>query len=114
MFKSKIEVREYAMNKAIELLGSGTPVKDAVAKAEEIEKYIIGSTELPETVDENELINAIVDTIGIVLSQTFCGMFKEKPSINDILNYAGLQPMVFEKDTEATASETKPETKKKK
>ena len=114
MFKSKIEVREYAMNKAIELLGTSTPTKQVVEKAKEIETYIKGEAELPETVDENELINAIVDTIGIVLSQTFCGMFKEKPSINDILNYVGLQPMAFEKDTEATASETKPETKKKK
>lgn len=114
MFKSKIEVREYAMNKAIELMGTGTPTKQVVEKAQEIEAYVIGEADLPETVDENELINAIVDTIGIVLSQTFCGMFKEKPSINDILNYAGLKPMAFEKDTESTASETKPEPKKKK
>jgi len=57
MFRSKIEVREYAMNKAIELLGTSNPVKDAVAKAEEIEKYVMGEAELPETVDENELIS---------------------------------------------------------
>lgn len=88
MFKSKIEVREYAINKAIELMGTGTPQKDVVAKAKEIETYVIGESELPETVDENELISSIVDTIGIVLSQAFCSMYKEKPSIEDILKYA--------------------------
>lgn len=69
MFRSKIEVREYAMNKAIELLGTSTPVKDAVAKAEEIEKYVMGEAELPETVDENELISTAIETLGIVASQ---------------------------------------------
>ena len=46
MFKSKIEVREYAMNKAIELMGTGTPTKQVVDKAKEIETYIIGEAEL--------------------------------------------------------------------
>jgi hypothetical protein len=68
MFRTKIEVREYAMNKAIELLGTSTPVKDAVAKAQEIEKYIMGSAELPETIDENEIINTALETLGVVAS----------------------------------------------
>lgn len=69
MFRSKIEVREYAMNKAIELLGPGIPTKDAVAKAEEIEKYVMGEAELPETVDENEIISTAIETLGVVASQ---------------------------------------------
>lgn len=69
MFRSKIEVREYAMNKAIELLGPGIPTKDAVAKAEEIEKYIMGEAQLPETVDENEIISTAIETLGVVASQ---------------------------------------------
>lgn len=97
MFRSKIEVREYAINKAIELLGTSNPVKDAVAKAEEIEKYVMGEAELPETVDENELISTAIETLGIVASQWLaansalapCPMYEPKP-------------------------ETKPETKKKK
>ena len=69
MFKSKIEVREYAMNKAVELMGTGTPTKQVVDKAKEIEKYIIGEAELPETIDENELISTAIETLGIVASQ---------------------------------------------
>ena len=63
MFRSKIEVREYALNKAIELLGAGTPVKQAVEKAKEFETYIIGEAELPETIDENEVINTILEVL---------------------------------------------------
>ena len=69
MFKSKIEVREYAMNKAIELMGTGTPTKQVVEKAKEIETYIIGEAELPETIDENEIISTAIETLGIVASQ---------------------------------------------
>ena len=69
MFKSKIEVREYAMNKAIELMGTGTPTKQVVEKAKEIETYILGEAVLPETVDENELISTAIETLGIVASQ---------------------------------------------
>lgn len=63
MFKSKIEVREYAMNKAIELMGTGTPTKQVVDKAKEIETYIIGKAELPETIDENEVISTILEAL---------------------------------------------------
>lgn len=69
MFKSKIEVREYAMNKAIELMGTSTPTKQVVAKAKEIETYVIGEAELPETIDENEIISTAIETLGIVASQ---------------------------------------------
>lgn len=87
MFRSKIEVREYAMNKAIELLGASTPVKDAVAKAEEIEKYVLGEAQLPETVDENEIISTAIETLGIVASQWLaansalapCPLYEPKP-----------------------------------
>ena len=63
MFRSKIEVREYAMNKAIELMGTGTPTKQVVDKAKEIETYVIGEAELPETIDENEVMNTILETL---------------------------------------------------
>ena len=69
MFKSRIEVREYAMNKAVELMGTGTPSKHIVEKAKEIENYVVGSAELPETIDENELISTAIETLGIVASQ---------------------------------------------
>lgn len=63
MFKSKIEVREYAMNKAIELMGTGTPTKQVVDKAKEIEQYVMGEAVLPETVDENEVMNTILEVL---------------------------------------------------
>ena len=63
MFRSKIEVREYAINKAIELMGTGTPTKQVVDKAKEIETYVIGEAELPETIDENEVMNTILETL---------------------------------------------------
>lgn len=46
--KSKIEVREYAVNKAAEIMGKGTPTDSLIAKAQEIEKYVIGEAILPE------------------------------------------------------------------
>jgi type III secretion system FlhB-like substrate exporter len=63
MFKSKIEVREYAMNKAIELMGTGTPTKQVVDKAKEIETYIKGEAELPEVLDEEKMVNTIIEAL---------------------------------------------------
>lgn len=37
MFKSRIEIREFAVRQAVELLGTGSPQKDIVAKARDIE-----------------------------------------------------------------------------
>lgn len=63
MFKSKIEVREYAMNKAIELMGTGTPTKQVVDKAKEIETYVMGEAELPEVLDEEKMVNTIIEAL---------------------------------------------------
>ena len=46
--KSKLDARHYAIEKAVELMGAGSPSKDVVAKAVEIEAYIVGGAELPE------------------------------------------------------------------
>lgn len=56
--KSKIEVRKFAVEVASMVLGRGTADKDVVAKAKEIEVYIIGAAELPETYDENNALKA--------------------------------------------------------
>ena len=63
MFKSKIEVREYAMNKAVELMGTGTPTKQVVDKAKEIETYVMGKAELPEVLDEEKMVNTIIEAL---------------------------------------------------
>lgn len=60
--KSKIEVRTFAVNKAVEVLGQGVPIRDVVEKAKEIEAYILGAADLPEVVAEAspvDLINGI-------------------------------------------------------
>lgn len=63
MFKSNIEVREYAMNKAVELMGTGTPTKQVVEKAKEIETYVKGEAELPEVLDEEKMVNTIIEAL---------------------------------------------------
>ena len=65
--KSKIEVRVFAVNKAVEIMGTGAIVKDVVTKAQEIEKYIIGEAVLPEIADEAspmDLINGIAAAVN--------------------------------------------------
>ena len=63
MFKSNIEVREYAINKAVELMGTGTPTKQVVEKAKEIETYVKGEAELPEVLDEEKMVNTIIEAL---------------------------------------------------
>ena len=65
--KSKIEVRVFAIEKAVAILGVGTSDKEVVSKAKEIELYVIGDAVLPDTYDE---ANAIGGLIGNVLSNT--------------------------------------------
>ena len=64
--KSKIEVREYAVNKAAEIMGKGTPTDSLIAKAQEIEKYIIGEAMLPEIAADitESLVDGLKSIIG--------------------------------------------------
>lgn len=62
--KSKIEVRKFAIEKAVMIMGQGTADKDVVSKAKEIETYVIGEAELPETYDES---NALMGIMGSAL-----------------------------------------------
>ena len=50
--KSKIEVRVFAVEQAVKIMGAGTPQKDVVAKAQEIEKYIVQDVVLPDVAVE--------------------------------------------------------------
>lgn len=50
--KSKIEIRKFAVQTAADLLGTGSATKDVVTKAKEIEDYIVGQAEIPETYNE--------------------------------------------------------------
>lgn len=65
--KSKIEVRVFAVEQAVKIMGVGTPQKDVVAKAQEIEKYVIGAAELPEIAPEAspiDYLNSVASLIG--------------------------------------------------
>lgn len=48
-------------------MGTGAVIKDVVAKAQEIEKYVVGSAVLPEVADEAspiDYLNGIASLIG--------------------------------------------------
>lgn len=64
--KSKIDVRVFAVNKAVEVMGTGALIKDVVAKAQEIENYVIGEAELPEVAQESspmDFLNGIASAV---------------------------------------------------
>lgn len=61
--KSKIEIRVFAVEQAVTILGAGIPVKDVVEKAKEIESYVVGDAEIPEVENEKELIDNIMNTV---------------------------------------------------
>lgn len=65
--KSRIEARVFAVNKAVEIMGSGAMMKDVVNKAREIEEYVVGEVDLPEVSAEaspTDIINSIVSMAG--------------------------------------------------
>lgn len=64
MFKSKIEVREFAVKQSVIILGAGTSQKDVVVKAKEIESYVIGEAELPEISNEEEILTKLAGNIA--------------------------------------------------
>lgn len=67
--KSKIEVRKFAVESAITIMGQGTPNKDVVSKAKEIESYIIGEAVLPETYDDMNAVGGLASTLFGAISE---------------------------------------------
>ena len=67
--KSKVEIREFAISKAVAIMGAGTSDKDVVSKAREIEKYIIGDAEIPEVSNTEdvlvEMLKGVSSLIGL-------------------------------------------------
>lgn len=61
--KSKIEIRQFAIEKAVSIMGVGTSDKDVITKAKEIESYIIGDAELPEVYDETNTVNTLINNL---------------------------------------------------
>ena len=64
--KSKIEVRVFAVEQAVKIMGVGTPQKDVVAKAQEIEKYIIGEAVMPEIAPEASPIDYLNSVASLI------------------------------------------------
>lgn len=65
--KSRIEARVFAVNKAVEIMGSGAVLKDVVNKAQEIEAYVIGEADLPEVSTDTspmDIVNRIMSMAG--------------------------------------------------
>lgn len=50
--KSMLSARKWAIERAIEMMGQGVPVKDVVEKAKEIVTYVTGEAVLPEVAAE--------------------------------------------------------------
>lgn len=66
--KSLIEVRKFAVEKAVEVMGAGTATKDVVEKARVIEAYIVGGAELPEVYNDVESAMSAISSLGSLLS----------------------------------------------
>ena len=65
--KAKLDIRVFAIEQAVKIMGVGVSQKDVVAKAQEIEKYVIGEAILPEVVDEAspvDYLDRIASLIG--------------------------------------------------
>ena len=61
--KSRLDARHYAVEKAVELMGAGSPSKDVIAKAQEIESYIVGEAELPEVTNDAETFGNMLASV---------------------------------------------------
>lgn len=72
--KSKLEIRVFAIEQAVKVMGVGIPVKDVVEKAKEIETYIIGDAELPESYDsEGALMGQILQGVQAIRGKADVG-----------------------------------------
>lgn len=65
--KSKIEIRKFAVEMAVAIMGAGTADKDVVSKAKEIEGYIIGDAVLPEYNDDSAMLSCAMGTLASIL-----------------------------------------------
>jgi hypothetical protein len=61
--KSRLDARHYAVEKAVELMGAGSPSKDVITKAKEIESYIVGEAELPEVTNDLENLSSVLSSV---------------------------------------------------
>lgn len=68
--QSKVDIRKFSVEQAVAIMGTGTPQKDIVAKAQEIERYIVGDADIPEIDNEKEFINSVMSDAFRMFSGT--------------------------------------------
>lgn len=66
IMKTKVDIRVFSIEQAVRIMGVGTPQKDVVAKAQEIEEYITKGVELPDvdTDSSTDIVNSIVQMLN--------------------------------------------------
>ena len=79
---SKIGIRQFAVEQAVAIMGTGTPQKDVVAKAAEIEAYVVGEADIPEVSNDTDTIN---DIMGNAMQMFYC--FSDLPEKSRIQRY---------------------------
>ena len=63
---SKIGIRQFAVEQAVAIMGTGTPQKDVVAKAAEIEAYVVGEADIPEVSNDTDTINIMGNAMQMI------------------------------------------------
>ena len=65
--KSRLEIRVFAVEQAVKVLGTSSPIKDVVEKAKTIEAYVVGEANLPESYDnEGVLMGQILQGVQAI------------------------------------------------
>ena len=72
--KSRLEIRVFAVEQAVKVLGTSSPIKDVVEKAKAIETYVVGEANLPESYDsEGALMGQILQGVQAIRSKADVG-----------------------------------------
>ena len=72
--KSRLDIRVFAVEQAVKVLGISSPIKDVVEKAKEIEAYVVGEINLPESYDsEGALMGQILQGVQAIRGKADVG-----------------------------------------
>lgn len=67
--KTRVEIRVFAIEQAVRIMGAGAPQRDVVEKAKEIEQYITEGIELAD-VDTFSPADALTAAVGALSAGT--------------------------------------------
>ena len=72
--KSRLDIRVFAVEQAVRVMGYNTPIKGVVEKAKEIEAYVVGEINLPESYDsEGALMGQILQGVQAIRGKADVG-----------------------------------------